>query len=69
MIVYIKTGIVHIGIGRFHRAHEALYVDELLGIGDTQEWEYVVSGSYLLIVQSLMLWIVNKESIIWIEER
>lgn len=32
----IKTGIVHIGIGRFHRAHEALYVDELLSLGYNQ---------------------------------
>lgn len=29
----IKTGIVHFGVGRFHRAHEALYVDELLRAG------------------------------------
>ena len=26
----LKTGIVHIGIGGFHRAHEAYYTDQLL---------------------------------------
>ncbi|WP_430868054.1 mannitol dehydrogenase family protein [Demequina aurantiaca] len=27
----VKVGIVHIGVGAFHRSHEALYVDRLLG--------------------------------------
>ena len=25
-----KTGIVHLGVGNFHRAHQALYIHELL---------------------------------------
>lgn len=29
----VETGIVHFGIGRFHRAHEAVYVQELLSKG------------------------------------
>lgn len=29
----ITTGIIHIGIGRFHRSHEALYINELLSLG------------------------------------
>lgn len=33
----VKTGIVHIGIGGFHRAHQAFYVDELLKKGVT-DW-------------------------------
>ena len=33
----VKTGIVHFGIGRFHRAHEAVYVQELLAKG-YNEW-------------------------------
>jgi mannitol 2-dehydrogenase len=32
----VQNGIVHIGVGGFHRAHEAVYVDDLLGQGDTQ---------------------------------
>ncbi|CAM9101405.1 unnamed protein product [Ectocarpus fasciculatus] len=41
----VKTGIVHIGIGRFHRAHEALYVHELLLQG---ELNYGICGVCIL---------------------
>jgi len=30
----IKTGVVHLGIGAFHRAHQAAVFDQLLGAGD-----------------------------------
>jgi mannitol 2-dehydrogenase len=32
----VKTGIVHIGVGAFHRAHQALYTDEVLRQGATR---------------------------------
>ena len=31
----IAPGIVHLGIGAFHRAHQAVYVDDCLAAGDT----------------------------------
>jgi mannitol 2-dehydrogenase len=34
----IAVGIVHLGVGGFHRAHQALAVDELLRRGGAQEW-------------------------------
>ncbi len=34
----IKTGIVHVGVGGFHRAHEALYTDILLHNNNITEW-------------------------------
>ena len=34
----VRTGIVHIGVGGFHRAHQAMYVDRLLADGRGQEW-------------------------------
>ncbi|XMO86857.1 mannitol dehydrogenase family protein [Algibacter sp. AS12] len=34
----IKTGIVHVGIGGFHRAHEALYTDDLLHDKTVKDW-------------------------------
>jgi mannitol 2-dehydrogenase len=34
----IKTGIVHIGIGGFHRAHEAFYTDQILQQKNTKDW-------------------------------
>ncbi|WP_092495121.1 mannitol dehydrogenase family protein [Faunimonas pinastri] len=30
----VKTGIVHLGIGAFHRAHQAAYTDDVLASGD-----------------------------------
>jgi mannitol 2-dehydrogenase len=32
--VEVEVGIVHFGVGRFHRAHEAVYIDEILQRGD-----------------------------------
>ncbi|MEP1489610.1 MAG: mannitol dehydrogenase family protein [Algibacter sp.] len=34
----IKTGIVHVGIGGFHRAHEAYYTDQLLHDESITNW-------------------------------
>ena len=34
----ITDGIVHIGVGGFHRAHEAVYLDDLMGQGTGREW-------------------------------
>jgi fructuronate reductase len=32
----IKTGVVHLGIGNFHRAHQAAYFDRALSLGDNR---------------------------------
>lgn len=34
----LRVGIVHLGVGGFHRAHQALAVDELLRRGEAREW-------------------------------
>ncbi|WP_417860987.1 mannitol dehydrogenase family protein [Winogradskyella sediminis] len=34
----LKTGIVHVGIGGFHRAHEAFYTDQLLHDNNVKDW-------------------------------
>ena len=34
----VTPGIVHIGVGGFHRAHEAVYTDDLIGQGRADEW-------------------------------
>lgn len=34
----VGTGIVHIGVGGFHRSHQAVYVDDLLGRGQHRQW-------------------------------
>jgi mannitol 2-dehydrogenase len=34
----VRTGIVHLGVGAFHRAHQAMYVDRLLERGTALDW-------------------------------
>jgi mannitol 2-dehydrogenase len=34
----LRTGIVHFGVGGFHRAHEAMYLDRLMSAGEAREW-------------------------------
>jgi len=34
----VRTGIVHIGVGGFHRAHEAAYLDQLMNEGKALDW-------------------------------
>lgn len=34
----VKTGIVHVGIGGFHRAHQAFYTDQLLAEHGVTDW-------------------------------
>ncbi len=40
----LKPGIVHIGCGNFHRAHMAVYLDDLFGLGKSQDWAIVGAG-------------------------
>lgn len=34
----VRTGIVHFGVGGFHRAHQAVYLDELMRRGQALDW-------------------------------
>ena len=34
----LRTGIVHFGVGGFHRAHEAMYLDRLMNDGKAADW-------------------------------
>jgi mannitol 2-dehydrogenase len=34
----LRAGIVHIGVGNFHRAHQAMYLDRLLNQGEAADW-------------------------------
>jgi mannitol 2-dehydrogenase len=34
----LRTGIVHIGVGGFHRSHQAMYIDRLLEQGKATDW-------------------------------
>ncbi|MGO3320250.1 MAG: mannitol dehydrogenase family protein, partial [Microbacterium gubbeenense] len=34
----VSVGIVHFGVGGFHRAHQAVVIDDLLASGSAREW-------------------------------
>jgi mannitol 2-dehydrogenase len=34
----VTTGVVHFGVGGFHRAHQAMYHDRLMGRGEALDW-------------------------------
>ena len=40
----VTEGIVHIGVGGFHRAHQAMYLDELMNQGEALDWGIVGVG-------------------------
>lgn len=40
----IGIGIVHFGVGGFHRAHQAMYLDRLLSDGLARDWGSAASA-------------------------
>jgi len=34
----VRTGIVHLGVGAFHRSHQAMYLDRLMEEGKARDW-------------------------------
>lgn len=40
----VSGGIIHIGVGGFHRAHQALVIDDLLARGDHNSWGIIGMG-------------------------
>jgi len=34
----VRVGIVHVGVGGFHRAHQAMYLDGLMNRGEAMDW-------------------------------
>ena len=34
----VTIGIVHVGVGGFHRAHQAMYLDRLMNDGEALDW-------------------------------
>ena len=40
----LTAGIVHFGVGNFHRAHQAIYLDDLFNTGSDHDWAIVGAG-------------------------
>ncbi len=41
----LTPGIVHFGIGNFHRAHQAVYLDALFSLGEGHDWAIIGAGT------------------------
>lgn len=48
----LKSGIVHFGLGHFHRAHQAAYLDELMNSGHARDW--AICGAGVMPTNSVM---------------
>ena len=42
----LKAGILHFGLGNFHRAHQAVYLDELFNSGRDHDWALIGAGVF-----------------------
>ena len=42
----LKAGIVHFGVGNFHRSHQAVYLDDLFGTGEGHDWALIGAGVF-----------------------
>jgi mannitol 2-dehydrogenase len=40
----LKAGILHFGVGNFHRAHLAVYLDDLFNLGHDHDWALIGAG-------------------------
>ncbi|BCH27888.1 mannitol dehydrogenase family protein [Mesorhizobium sp. L-8-3] len=40
----LSAGIVHFGVGNFHRSHQAVYLDALFNLGLDQDWAIIGAG-------------------------
>ena len=45
----VTTGIVHIGLGAFHRAHQAWYLHRLMQMGEAHDW--AILGGFTIVHQ------------------
>ena len=40
----LTAGILHFGVGNFHRAHQAIYLDDLFNTGKAHDWAIIGAG-------------------------
>jgi mannitol 2-dehydrogenase len=59
----VRSGIVHFGVGGFHRAHEAMYLDALMNQGEALDWG--VTGIGLLPSDRRMLEVMTAQDCLY----
>ncbi len=42
----LTPGILHFGVGNFHRSHQAVYLDDLFNAGLDHDWALVGAGVF-----------------------
>ncbi|MGO4838110.1 mannitol dehydrogenase family protein, partial [Rhizobiaceae sp. 2RAB30] len=42
----LTAGILHFGVGNFHRSHQAVYLDDLFNSGLDHDWALVGAGVF-----------------------
>ncbi len=65
----LKGGILHFGVGNFHRAHQAVYLDDLFALGEGHDYAIVGAGILpaeaaareKLLAQDLLTTVVEQE--------
>lgn len=40
----LTPGILHFGVGNFHRSHQATYLDDLFNKGESHDWALIGAG-------------------------
>src|SRR6185436_3888897 len=43
-VASLSAGIVHFGVGNFHRSHQAVYLDALFNLGLDHDWAIIGAG-------------------------
>ncbi len=59
----LTAGIVHIGVGGFHRSHQAMVIDRLLGLGGARDW--AICGVGLLPVDRVMADVLHSQDCLY----
>lgn len=61
----ISVGVVHVGVGGFHRAHQAMYLDRLMTQGAALDWG--ICGVGILPTDRLMKQVLDAQDGLYIE--
>lgn len=59
----LTSGIVHFGVGGFHRAHQAMYLDRLMNAGQALDW--AITGVGVLPADARMKQVMDKQDCLY----
>lgn len=59
----LTAGIVHFGVGGFHRAHQAMYLDSLMNVGQALDW--AICGVGVLPVDARMKQVMDSQDCLY----